>query len=179
MAGGTRAGHEAWWAREFERLRPLLARRLRRRGLGWIADDVLAGIGLELTRRYAGVESHDEGDIEDFQRVAWRLTRFRANDQLRAHMYRELGASAQTAAREPSEAGAREERLVGEIDAREFLSHLVERLEELPEEDRALLTRPLEDGDEPLSGRERTRVLRLRKQLARETTARIRGGKHR
>lgn len=178
MAGGTRTGQDAWWAREFERLRPLLANRLRQRGLAWLADDVLANIGLELARRYTGPALHVEANIEEFEQLVWRLTRFRTSDELRALMSRGLRKRSDAVADELSETRDGEESVIRGIDARGFLSHVVERLDRLPEKDRELLTRPLQDEtEEPLSGSERVRVVRLRKQLAKAIANEIRGGK--
>jgi len=143
-----------------------------------VADDVLASIGLELARIYA-TDAHPKNE-EELERLVSRLARFRSTDALRARFRRRLIEPSLGSPDDIADPLESEDQTVRALDARGFLLELIDGLDRLDPEDRALLTRPLDEEDvAPMSGTERVRILRLRRQLVNDISVRLRGGKKR
>lgn len=91
------------------------------------------------------------------------MARFRARDVLRARFTRNKLSSSDERLRAMTTEHSHE----GHIDARTFLAVLAEHIDRLSDADRKLVTRELDASEEPLSTRERVRLMRLRRELAR------------
>ena len=171
MSGNNRAAPP--WALELAALTPLLTAYVARRGLSWLLDDALGTVGLELARLDRRGELSSE--IEAIKGLIWRIFKFRIRDGLRGQFVKSALSNEEEGnsivAKQPSVTFDE----AAQIDARRLLLAVADCIAELPDDDRLLVTRDLDEAAEEkaLSGRDRVRLLRLRRMLADLAIARV------
>lgn len=169
-----------WWAEEFQRQRSALIAHLNRRGLHWLAEDIVAKLAVELAA-YDERGDFPAEDAEQLTGLLWRMLRFRTRDELRRKVVHHISSSdldEVVGAKPQAEPG---EEVSQGIDARRFLLSVAQQIEGMNDADRSLIMRDVdEERSQPLSGGERVRLLRLRRSLASRAIQELRGkGSHR
>lgn len=174
MYSSTVPGRSQWWAEEFERLKPALRSFLLRRAVmdATSALEIVDGIPLELMRRFQrspGVHPNwfkgkppSAMERARFHSLVWVIAKRRFYDLLRTryfatrHLHSQAVASAQS--------------IEALIDARRLLAEIARLVAALSGQDREILIRASEATPaDPagLTNRERQRLLRVRRHLAR------------